>query len=201
MKRVFISLVVALGFAFVSHAANVLWNFERVEQFVALSGEGHDYQCSLFGVNLELYADRVGTALQLFAIPDSNLEYANTFVQASVGDTVSHEYMANKGTYFSLAKYGDPGSERADYSIFVDVDDPVFLAFRQETAKHTSFGWVELVLNSDGELDVASSAWGGYDEPIRIGSATPEPSSGLLLLLGGALLTLRRRRGIRGMSR
>ena len=100
-----------------------------------------------------------------------------------------------------LAKYGDPGSERADYSIFVDVNDPVFLAFRQETSKHTSFGWVELVLNSDGELDVASSAWGGYDEPIRIGSATPEPSSGLLLLLGGALLTLRRRRGIRGMSR
>lgn len=201
MKKTLLFIAVAFALALVGHGANVLWNFERVEQFVALSGGEHDYQCSLFGVNLELYADRVGTALQLFAIPDSNLEYANTFVQASVGDVVSHEYMANKGVYFSLAKYGDPGSERADYSIFVDVNDPVFLAFRQETAKHTSFGWVELVLNSDGELDVASSAWGGYDEPIRIGSATPEPSSGLLLLLGGALLTLRRRRGIRGMSR
>lgn len=193
MRRMVMILLATVIFAFAGNAANVLWNFEQVNQFVSLSDGDHDYQCSLFGVNLELYVDRVGTALQLFALPDSNLAYANTFALALVGDVVSEKYMENKSSYFALAEYGTPGSERSDYSIFVDVGESVYLAFRQETSQHTSFGWIELVQNSNGELDVASSAWGGHGESIRIGSAIPEPTGGLLFLLGVALLALRRR--------
>jgi len=56
----------------------------------------------------------------------------------------------------------------------------------------TIFGWVELGLDYVGNLTALQSAWDKSGDSIRVG-AVPEPSGALLLLLGGALLALRRR--------
>ena len=60
---------------------------------------------------------------------------------------------------------------------------------------HVWYGWANCAVKSDGSLDVLASGINLDGGPVRIGggSATPEPSSGLLLLLGWAALGLRRK--------
>jgi len=175
------------------YGGSVLWNFAYISQFSETSHGDHGYDCWLHGANLEMMADRVGTAWQLFAIPDSNLEYANTFVIAARGDVVSDGYFSSKDSYFAYARYGDSGSTHSDYSISVDMDTSVYLAFRQESGRYdfATYGWVELAQNANGELNVVSSAWAGYGDSLVVG-AIPEPTSAVLLLLGCAGLLLRR---------
>ena len=59
------------------------------------------------------------------------------------------------------------------------------------------YGWVDIYLDSDGQVN----AWGAFDKdggPMIVGGGAweggiPEPSSGILFLLGAAVLGLRRR--------
>ena len=61
---------------------------------------------------------------------------------------------------------------------------------------HRWYGWVNLAVNADGALDVIGSDVAVYGDPLTVGGGTtPEPSSGLLLLLGTAMLAVRRKNG------
>ena len=61
---------------------------------------------------------------------------------------------------------------------------------------HRWYGWVNLAVNADGALDVIGSDVTVYGDPLTVGGGTtPEPSSGLLLLLGTAMLAVRRKNG------
>ena len=58
------------------------------------------------------------------------------------------------------------------------------------------YGWIQLWIDGQGDLSLINSAIELDRLPITVGggSTIPEPHSGLLLLAGGALLALRRRR-------
>lgn len=66
--------------------------------------------------------------------------------------------------------------------------------WRTEDPSIVAYGWVGLQATGDGNLFVVASAIDLDGGPMIVGggSATPEPSCGLLLLLGAGLLALRR---------
>lgn len=198
MKRLISKVCLAIGLAFVLAVHNDLYAAAVQFGVSQVMHEQADYGGSgwLFVIGqpyLNIKADAVGMALMLTALPDSNLMNANKFATAAKGDVVSYDYMASKGEYFAWAQYGNPDTH-ADYTIFLDGTENVYLAFAADYATFDSvrYGWMELGLDDEGKLKVYSSAWDLDGDSIAVG-AIPEPSSGLVLLLGVAALALRRR--------
>jgi len=142
---------------------------------------------------LPTWGDRLPAGWRLLALTDTFMEYANVFVLAAAGDVVDSAYMQSKKSYFYYSEYGVENSGRTDYAINVLIDDPVFLAFRNETMSAVTYGWLELTVNGDGNLSVVSSAWNRNGLPIMVG-VVPEPSGIMLLLLGCVGLLMKRPR-------
>ena len=117
--------------------------------------------------------------------------------QMCYGDVVDAESMLGEDlTYFYQAEKGKTGI-RSDY----DVPGNAYLAMCVVTMTrepYYAYGWVEL-----SGTDVRASAWDLDGGPMIVGggSAIPEPSSAQLLLVCGALLALKRRRGYGLISR
>lgn len=92
--------------------------------------------------------------------------------------------------------YGAGGDKIADpsdfYLVFVAEDWDDYVAGAANP--HRWYGWVNLAVNADGALDLLGSDIAVYGDTLIVGggSAIPEPSGGLLFLLGAAALALRR---------
>ena len=175
--------IIVLLFCHVAFAAAVEWNVVHVEYDYASTT-----QASFFEPFLPLNIQPSGAGLQVSTGAERYLEFANTFALALYGDLVTDAYMESKGEWFAYARYSDFNNENShsDYSIIVPPDESVFLAFRSETMFNETaiFGWVELGLDEAGKLTALRSAWDKSGSSIRVG-VTPEPSSALLLLVGG----------------
>ncbi len=145
---------------------------------------------------LNMWMNFLGDDLILSAQPESNLVTANTFVKACKGDVVDAGYIAYN-LCFAYAEYDECGNGRTwtDYSLTFSPGDSYYLAFREERYNSTTYGWVQLGYTYGKELEVMGSAWDMDGDSIIVG-AIPEPSGGMLFLLGIACLTLRRRRPI-----
>ena len=191
-------LIMALsGIALHLWAGNVEWGTAfLVEESWIAPAETHDKYVTMGSPYLKMGMDFFGTMLVLDAMPDSNLENANSFVLADVGDRVDVSYMESKNSYFAYAKYGELGSGRTDYELTFNPGDSYYLAFSSERNDSITYGWVLLEYMGDEQLAVSASAWDKDGDPIVVG-AIPEPSSGLLLLIGVAGLALRRRYNLR----
>jgi len=193
MKRI-IHAIMFFCLALHAQAANVVWGSAF---FVAEDGQWngiwHDRLVGMGSPYLRLDLGFSGDSIILTAIPDSNLENANSFVTASIGDVVNAEYIDAHWSFFAYAKYDEWDSRRTDYALIFEPGDDYYLAFREERYDSTTYGWVQLGYTYDRELVVIGSAWDKDGDAIVVG-AIPEPSGGLLLVLGIAALSLRRSR-------
>lgn len=206
MIRVFgriIVLIFMICLSSYTNAATVEWN----RAFVFCQGFDSTGTYGLYTMGspyLNMAATRDGTTLELRAMPEANLVSANTFVQIYYvpGSEffVSSDDVYGASSHFAYAAYTSPSldtwEEHADYSIRIDKGKSVYLAFavqRSDAIESSTCGWVELGLDDNGDLTALRSAWDIDGDPIMVGGI-PEPSSGLLLLIGGALLAIRRKR-------
>lgn len=190
---VFISMFVAR-----LDAANISWGSELFE-YNYTTAEGADVY-SLHAPYLRIYGNNAGLQTTIWAEASSYPEFASCFVSANLGDNVSSPYFESRTEYFYQADFDwtGEGSARADYSLDIANDQCVYLAF--ETMTYTSpqnraYGWIELSVGDDGFLQLNNIVAGDGRNALIVG-AVPEPSAGLLLLVGLAGLGLRRRRKV-----
>ena len=125
------------------------------------------------------------------------VDFTAAWVEAEVGDVVNREYIENASSYFfRTIIYGYDGFDVG--GAVLDTGETLYLAWAGATQSNpydATFGWMALTLDDVGKLHISSSAWDIDGDPITVGmGAIPEPSSFLLLLVGGAMLALRRRR-------
>ena len=66
------------------------------------------------------------------------------------------------------------------------------ISLSKTSLRGTRYGWFQIGVDQAGELNILSSAWDLDGDAIVVG-AIPEPTSGMLVLLGMAALALKRR--------
>ncbi|MCQ2391422.1 MAG: PEP-CTERM sorting domain-containing protein [Kiritimatiellae bacterium] len=177
-------------------AANVIWCNTKLDEALIVS---YPYDRTYFTTpnypQLQMNAICSGLSLILSGVPESNLAYATSFTVTSSGDEITRQYFENQSSYFTYARVS--GEEQSGYSITMNPGDSVYLAFFIEYSSSPDewqLGWLQLSLSSDGLLTMPYVAMMDEGPLIVGGGAIPEPSGGLLFLLGGAALALWRRR-------
>jgi len=116
---------------------------------------------------------------------------------ANKGDIVSADTIRGQGEYLNHCKIDGESATTFDY--MGKMDEAFYLMFAvADVRSHVDgqidenvlYGWVEFVF-SDGSLEMKRSAIGLDGQAMTVG-AVPEPVSSVMLLIGCAVLFLRR---------
>ena len=119
------------------------------------------------------------------------------WVDALYGDVLADDYFMRNERIYAYNDYFGPDWSGADirYEREVIQGERLYIAFAGEREMYPFYGWLELLVKDD-ELSLVSSAL-TYSPGLIVGTgdfaAIPEPSAGVLLLLGLVGLALRRR--------
>lgn len=178
MKKLMFVFAVALAAVFVQ-AASVTWNTGKI---YAPGDDGSGYSSSLitgsgYTATIAFFTyDSVNDKYDPFAI--SAGESSSTVNMNAIKGTTGDDFNTS-GTYYAqlVVTYGESTltSEIAAFDVDTASSDPnVTLKFLEGDGFNTSGS------------KFPTAGWSGAD--------VPEPTSGLLLLVGGAMLALRRRR-------
>ena len=181
MKKLMMAAVVAmLGIA--ANAAACSWEVDTVYSFVGptavSSSTATDY--STYFVNADAYSVSKATT----AISGGDLTFLSDTTKAWAGDTLDDGYASGTA---GVGVWG--ASETVNGYLVIlnsdDIDNATY-AYISSVESGTTSALGGNAQISFGDLDGSASGanW----------TAVPEPTSGLLLVVGGALLALRRRR-------
>lgn len=209
-KRISVFLLLAVSSCMTVKAASVLWDAVIDDYYAPLEGQ-LEITC-LRGECFMLDAVLVPTIMSsneiVINMVSQCLGASQNLIVAQPGDIASYASTRNlsKDAYFDHSfiddeDYYGTGSTTASpgssvYMMFVFSDDMV-----HPRDPSYIYGWVEIAVSADGTLNLGRSAIDLDGGPMIVGGgawegSTPEPASGLLLLVGGALLAMRRRRNL-----
>ena len=175
MKKLMFILALAVGFAV--NAGQVNWSAWDDSGTAATDLAIYIMEGSLTtGSTIDSITDSASAAAAVASAVDASaLDHTDGFYQESLIDGVS----AGEHTYYAVLFDAATIEASSNYQVFgsysVNVPGSGAGGFEMDLTGMTSSGWT------------AISGGGG-------GSGVPEPISGLLLALGGAMLALRRRR-------
>ena len=194
------------------YASTVLW--DKVMLYDNVSTEGrfslkyyHDVDPIIpnhsFFVDLSVDVHRDGINTTLTANPhDVVLSFMGNWVVATLGDIAMESTTRHLADYFMHCYTDGESPTLSATSLSVNGSQNVYLMFSTSGFGETPesdypyyYGWVELLIDR-GTVSLIHSAIDLDGGPIIVGggSAVPEPSSVLLLLVGSALLALKRRK-------
>ena len=209
---------IGLGIMFFSQAAfsaSVMWNVFTSGEVTVLGEKSKgitisaSYKESTPEIGILYLTDAAGSIIGINGKGDQNIGWnAAIWVDAMEGDILSKSYFeclhsVLSDSYSHHELYGDRLSPNAT-SDSIDVTNPstVYLALLGNDMQIADpsnmsfefvdyYGWIELSV-SGTEVTLVSSAIS--DSPLIVGGGLiPEPSGGLLLILGVAMLALKRK--------
>ncbi len=190
----------------ICHAANVHWATLTIED----RGDGNPY-CVFdnYGV-VNFYVGVTHDAIaQSFTLSFRFDEYLygiyENILPAREGDVVSsattrqlddNQYVVHYGIDDDRYFFGEITGVVPNSDIYLSYICTYESSWYGEN-RYYYYGWVDIYLDSDGQVN----AWGAFDKdggPMIVGGGAweggiPEPSGGMLLLIGTAVLGLRRR--------
>lgn len=182
------------------YSANVVWDgittWDATECIIGANlGGGRS-------LSLGLEKSVAGSCSYAYTANFFDMMFAGNWAQARLDDVVSDASFANSAEDMAYTKpYYDSFIVEVGSSASAMANESLYLIFKcgwmyeTQTVQDPIYGWVEYNVGEDGTLTYLHSAWDldGGAMVVGGGSATPEPTSGVLLLFGVALLGLRRR--------
>ena len=173
-------------------ASEVVWNTLTIYDM------GPSYSAYLSNeqaANIEFHAESVGAGVRLSAVKWNYAEICNAWMLTEVGVLVDETFVKDATGYFHMNNIYGNRECRVDYEILIPDNESVYLAFayaKSGTPTAVNFGWAEIAVDADGRPQVIRSATDLGGSAIVVG-AIPEPSSALLLVMGLAMIVLRRK--------
>lgn len=143
-----------------------------------------------------------GYRLTSVSLEHTASSFVGNWLEAYVGDVIDASTTRLQGVYFNHCKIDseiatdspiDTAAGSDLYLKFVVVDPSDHL-----TEPDALYGWVQLSVDLNGNVSLVKSALGLGGQPMNVG-AIPEPTSGLLFVVGLSLLTLLRKKSAVGL--
>ena len=172
-----------------------------------------EWYTEAFGVGASAWIDVMGSFVSdgyhaTMTAESCYLESIGNWVEAEYGTRVDASTVRNQSRYFLRGPFdGDNNVEI--YDVTVEPDEVKYLAFCGEILSGDGmynlartgvylYGWVSLTVDENGIPKVTGSAIDLEGGPMVVGGGAwngniPEPSAGMLFLLGVAVLGLRRK--------
>lgn len=209
--------IAVMAFSFCAQGSAVLWNGVELAKYDHGGGDA-DYVLWWNGSGTSTSGVSGSCSLQVMMtiVAFDNVDYCcissydydqtatgvtANWLQANQGDIAEALTTRNRKYYFNHCHLDhETGWENRD--IYSELDSDIYLIFAVGSTEDYNnnipdpnclYGWAHLEVNKNGELGLLESAI-GLDGQSMIVGAIPEPSSGLLLILGLSLLSLRRKR-------